>query len=61
LSAAIAASTFSRVLARTIEPSLITRDTVIGETPAWLATSAIVGALRWLRERGLIMAVINPR
>jgi len=29
---------------------LITRETVIGETPAVAATSLIVGALRWRRE-----------
>jgi hypothetical protein len=29
---------------------LITRETVIGETPAVAATSLMVGALRWRRE-----------
>jgi hypothetical protein len=29
---------------------LITRETVMGETPAAAATSLIVGALRWRRE-----------
>jgi hypothetical protein len=35
--------TFSHVAGRTVGSELITRETVIGETPAWRATSATVG------------------
>ncbi|WP_246048439.1 hypothetical protein [Hankyongella ginsenosidimutans] len=42
----MAASTVARVSARTLASPLMTRETVIGETPAVRATSLIVGALR---------------
>ena len=38
----IAASTAARVSSRTLSPSLITRDTVMRDTPAIWATSAMV-------------------
>src|SRR6187399_2281923 len=45
LSAAIAALTRSRVAVRTLVSPLTTRETVIGETPARRATSAMVAAV----------------
>jgi hypothetical protein len=40
----MAACTLSRVASRTACLPLMTRETVIGETPACLATSMMVGA-----------------
>jgi hypothetical protein len=42
----IAASTIRRVSGRTLFSPLMTRDTVIRDTPAWTATSWMVGAPR---------------
>ena len=41
--------TMERVEGRTLASPLMTRDTVIGDTPAWRATSLIVGADRTRR------------
>jgi hypothetical protein len=54
LSAEIAVFTASRVAGRTLLSPLMTRDTVIGDTPARRATSLIVGALPARRD-GLLM------
>jgi hypothetical protein len=53
----ITALTRSRVVSRTLPSPLITRETVIGETPAAAATSLIVGVLRCRLERRLLIAV----
>ncbi|MFD2428468.1 hypothetical protein ACFSUK_10440 [Sphingobium scionense] len=60
MSAAIAASTFSLVAARTTCSPLITRDTVMGDTPACFATSLMVGALRWRRELLASIRISGP-
>jgi hypothetical protein len=43
----MALMTLMRVLSRTLSASLITRETVMGETPAFLATSLTVTFLCW--------------
>src|SRR5690606_14390044 len=45
----MAASTAARVLSRTLPSLLMTRDTVIGETPARTATSLMVTRAWWRR------------
>jgi hypothetical protein len=49
----MASLTLLRVASRTLGAPLITRDTVIGDTPAWRATTSMVGADWRAVSRGL--------
>lgn len=61
MSCAIAASTFSRVAGRTLASLLMTRETVINDTPAARATSLIVGALLPRRVVLMLITFTLPR
>src|SRR3954468_20446036 len=64
-SAFIEALTLARVSSRTLVPELITRDTVMGETPAWRATSLIVTTLPlrrvFLRANGQLLGASTSK
>ncbi len=51
--------TMSRVASRTLSSPLVTRDTVMGETPALRATSWMVTAVP--RRRRVRLTVVIPR